>query len=225
MRFQLETEQSSQKYFPETVGTLRRCPHCGSARPAFTRAHAVPEGVYSNVTGKKNYWAIYQCSTCALPITLWHKRVSRQANSSHYFHEYEIIPATWVADDSVPANARRYLEQAQATIGAPDASVVMSASAIDAMLKEKGLVDGSLYKRIKEAVEGGLLTNDMSKWAHLVRLNSNNPRHADGSNPHMTTTDATLSLQFAKAIAEVLFVLPSRMPEAEGTSSANYTDD
>jgi hypothetical protein len=114
---------------------------------------------------------------------------------------------------SIPETAKKYLNQAQDTLSSPDASVVMSASAIDALLKSKGLMEGSLYKRIDRAVNDGLLTKDMSEWAHLVRLNSNQPRHADVESPHLTEKDARLSLDFAKALAEILFALPSKMPK------------
>jgi hypothetical protein len=83
------------------------------------------------------------------------------------------------------------------------------------MLKVKGLTEGTLYKRIDQAVTNGILTKDMSAWAHQVRLNSNNPRHADIEKPNLSAEDAKLSLEFARALAEVLFVLPSKMPKPE----------
>ena len=83
------------------------------------------------------------------------------------------------------------------------------------MLKSLGLSDGVLHRRIEEAVSQGYLTKEMSRWAHNVRLNSNNPRHADVSKPHITQAEAQNALAFAKAIAEILFVLPSRIPTIE----------
>jgi hypothetical protein len=88
----------------------------------------------------------------------------------------------------------------------------MSASSIDAMLKEHGLKDGTLYARIDEAVKAGVLTQKMADWAHRVRLDSNNPRHVDEKNPHMSPEDAKRAFDFANALAEYLFILPSRMP-------------
>ncbi|WP_369126389.1 DUF4145 domain-containing protein [Roseovarius nitratireducens] len=95
---------------------------------------------------------------------------------------------------------------------APDASVVMSASSIDAMLKDHGLENGSLYTRIDEAVTQGLITQKMADWAHRVRLDSNNPRHADTTTPHMADEDAKRAFDYAKALTEYLYLLPSRMP-------------
>lgn len=89
----------------------------------------------------------------------------------------------------------------------------MSASALDAMLKDKGLVEGSLYSRINNAVEMQILTKEMADWANQVRIDSNNPRHADDNIPHMTIADARRALEFSKTIAEILYVLPSKMPK------------
>ena len=46
----------------------------------------------------------------------------------------------------------------------------MSTSAVDAMLKDNGLVNGSLYDRINEAVTQGLFTKKMGEWVHRIRL-------------------------------------------------------
>jgi len=88
----------------------------------------------------------------------------------------------------------------------------MSASSIDAMLKDNNLSEGSLYTRIDQAVTNGILTQKMADWAHRVRLDANNPRHADASTPHMTADDAKRAFDFANALTEYLYLLPSRMP-------------
>jgi hypothetical protein len=128
----------------------------------------------------------------------------------------EIFPAAWEVDEIVPERIRSYLSQAHQTLSAPDASVVMSASSIDAMLKDNGLIDGSLYHRIDRAVGEGILTQKMADWAHRVRLDANNPRHADNATPHMTREDARRAFDFANALTEYLYVLPSKMPPVDG---------
>lgn len=87
----------------------------------------------------------------------------------------------------------------------------MSASAVDAMLKERGYSDGSLYARIDKAIADHIITEDMAKWAHHVRLEANDQRHADAGAPLPTKEDAERSLEFAMALAEFLFVLPARV--------------
>jgi len=88
---------------------------------------------------------------------------------------------------------------------------MLSASAVDAMLKIKGYTEGSLYLRIEKAVEDHLITNEMATWAHEVRLDANDQRHADQAATLPTQQDATRVIEFASALAEFLFVLPSRI--------------
>ena len=86
------------------------------------------------------------------------------------------------------------------------------------MLKEFGLVKGSLYDRIDEAVKNNHLTQPMGAWAHEVRLGSNRPRHADAKNPHVSAEEAKQAVEFADALANFLFVLTKRIEK--GTEAA-----
>jgi hypothetical protein len=122
----------------------------------------------------------------------------------------------------LPETARRYLQQAMETLHAPDAAAVMAGSAVDAMLKDLGLTEGSVYERIDQAVDKHILTEAMGKWAHHVRLESNRPRHADGKNPHVSPEQANQSVEFADALGQFLFVLPSRVTKGiEATKKAD----
>jgi hypothetical protein len=84
-------------------------------------------------------------------------------------------------------------------------------SAVDAMLKEKGHQEGTLNQRINKSVEDHLLTQEMGDWAHHVRLEANDPRHADKDADIPTQEQAEQSIEFTEALAEILFVLPSRV--------------
>ena len=79
------------------------------------------------------------------------------------------------------------------------------------MLKIKGYIDGSLYTRIEKAAADHVITEDMSKWAHDVRLDANDQRHADQAAKLPTETDASRAVDFATALAEIMFVLPTRV--------------
>ena len=116
-----------------------------------------------------------------------------------------------MAAAEIPDPARRFLQQAMETLHAPDAAAVMAGSAVDAMLKHFNLIDGSVYKRIDEAVSQHILTASMGEWAHEVRLGSNRPRHSDAENPHVSQQQAQQSVEFAEALAHFLFVLSSRV--------------
>jgi hypothetical protein len=122
-----------------------------------------------------------------------------------------IYPDARSAAPEIPEPARTYLQQALETLHAPDAAAVMAGSAVDAMLKHFKLTEGSVYKRIDQAVEKHILTESMGEWAHEVRLGSNRPRHADADNPHVSSAEAAQSVEFAEALGHFLFVLSSRV--------------
>ena len=92
----------------------------------------------------------------------------------------------------------------------------------DAMLKHFKLIDGSVYKRIDEAVSQHILTAAMGEWAHEVRLGSNRPRHSDAENPHVSPQQAQQAVEFAEALGHFLFVLSSRVNK--GIEDAKTTE-
>jgi hypothetical protein len=114
-------------------------------------------------------------------------------------------------DEDIPSMARAYLEQAANSIHAPAGAVMLAASAVDAMLKAMGLSNGSLNARINEAAATHLITAEMSAWAHEVRLDANDQRHADADMLLPTANDARKALDFAFALGQFLFALPARV--------------
>ncbi len=104
---------------------LGRCPHCGVDHPSLPRHQGFEtEGVS---TKEKRYWSTYVCTRCGGVIT---------ASSPHDGAEItRIYPGPDEVSDSVPNPARQYLTQAIDSVHAPAASVMVAASAVDAMLK------------------------------------------------------------------------------------------
>jgi hypothetical protein len=123
----------------------------------------------------------------------------------------EIYPADPTVDEAIPGKARELLRQALSSLAAPSGAIMLAASAVDAMLKAKNLATGSLYERIEKAADAHLLTEDMAKWAHQVRLDANDQRHADEDAALPTGTDARHTVAFAAALGEFLFALPARV--------------
>ena len=122
-----------------------------------------------------------------------------------------IFPVTKTVDADVPEPARTFLQQAFESLHAPDAAAMVAGSAVDAMLKKLGYLQGSLYSRIDRALADGKLTQGMADWAHEVRLGSNRPRHSDEKSPHVSREEAKQSVEFAEALATFLFVLTARI--------------
>lgn len=88
---------------------------------------------------------------------------------------------------------------------------MLTASAVDAMLKAQGYKEGSLYNRIDKAAEEHVITTNMAMWAHEIRLEANEQRHADDSVSLPTEVEAKRCLDFAVALGQFMFVLPSRV--------------
>lgn len=186
---------------------LERCPCCGVATPLISRQGAIST---STSRGKNRQWQIFGCRSCGgalLAEVQGEKAVS-------------LVPEPSEVDAVVPERPREYLSQALGSLGQPAGAIMLAASAVDAMLKVKGLTEGSLYARIDQAAKQHLITADMAKWAHQVRLDANDQRHADLATSLPTEEEARLTVRFADALAEFLFVIPARvtrgLEEAKG---------
>ena len=123
----------------------------------------------------------------------------------------EWFPFAKSINEDIPERPRTYLKQALESLHAPSGAVMLASSCVDAMLRAKGYRDGSLYARIEKAANDHLITSEMSKWAHDVRLDANDQRHADEQSALPSSDDAVRVIDFASALAELLFVLPGRI--------------
>ncbi|WP_292932063.1 DUF4145 domain-containing protein [Novosphingobium sp. PASSN1] len=165
------------------------------------------------------YTILGQCSQCR-KCTLFEGYTARsKLNSAGQVTSLEIFrcfPEAKRASDDIPVRARNYLQQALDSRHAPDGAIMLAASAIDWMLKEKGYKDGSLYSRIEKASQDGLFTSEMRDWAHEIRLSANDPRHADEDYFGSTIEQVDQIIQFAESLGEYLFVLPARIRKWKG---------
>ena len=189
----------------KTLNNIDRCPHCSVANPFLGELWTQ---VVSAANGhNKRHWASFLCTKCG--------NVCLAAGPPNYGLNYgapdKFFPTSKTAHEDIPETARKFLQQAFDTLHAPDAAAVMAGSAVDAMLKHHGYIDGSLYSRIDKALSDHLLTQGMADWAHNVRLGSNRPRHVDSDAPHVNSDEALQSVEFAEALGQFLFVLTARV--------------
>ena len=178
---------------------LTRCPHCAVAAPNVNYIHEA----HTDSSNKSNArsWRIYCCRTCGGLITA----SARNINGTIL----QIFPELDEVDTSIPEKARQLLSQAIQSQHAPAGAVMLCASAVDAMLKDKKLIEGSLYKRIDKAASDHLITAEMATWAHQIRLEANDQRHADEHAKLPGDSDAKKCIEFAKALGRFLFELPA----------------
>ena len=180
---------------------LEHCPHCSVANPnLFVNAWTETK---DHLGQRFRMWGVYVCGTCGGVVTAYSSGQNGPV-INHYPASDEIQP-------DIPAKPREYLRQARNSFHAPAGSIMLCASAVDAMLKIKGLTEGSLYSRIEKAAEQHIITEEMSKWAHEVRLDANDQRHADEDADLPGEADAKRAFDFALSLAEIMFVLPAKV--------------
>ena len=196
----------------ESLLGVSRCPHCGIADP-FLRMLWRSENLRRSDQRLGRNWATYLCASCFSVVLV---RTALGNEDTKVIDA--IFPNLPKVSGELPDTARNYLGQALGSLHSPDGAAMLSGAAVDAMLKAKGLESGSVYERIEKAVDEGVLTRDMAEWAHEVRLGSNRPRHADKDRPHVTREEAGQSVEFARVLGQVLFVLPASI--ARGKKAA-----
>jgi hypothetical protein len=187
---------------------LNRCPHCNVDKPSLGLTGRFKTTAHDGRNAR--FWCTYSCYRCGGVILAAAKNEGGLA--------IEMYPTSAIIHESIPSPARDYLAQAIDSLHSPAGSVMLSASSVDAMLKAKSYKEGNLYERINKAAKDHLITDEMALWAHEVRLDANEQRHADELSPLPTDMDAKKCVEFILALAEFLFVLPSRV--SRGRESA-----
>ena len=182
---------------------LDRCPHCRVSHPLLAMSADFHTTEHSG--DNPRHWRCYNCSSCGGVVTA----TALKDDGSRSVIEY--YPRLQTTDEAIPDRARDYLNQAIESLHAPAGAVMLCASSVDAMLKEKNYKEGSLYERIDEAAKDHLITSEMAAWAHEIRLDANDQRHADESAGLPTQAETEKCIAFTKALGEFLFVLPSRV--------------
>jgi len=190
---------------------LDRCPHCSVALPTIHRLWG-PQETTNFRGGNKKFWAIHQCASCGGVVL-----ACSPGASSNERDIDNIWPQLNTVHDAIPQKAREYLSQAIASQHAPAGAVMLTASSIDSMLKDKGYTEGNLYSRIDSAAQKHLITQEMAAWAHEIRLDANDQRHADEEAPLPSEADAEKAIEFARALAQFLYVLPARVQRGRTT--------
>lgn len=189
--------------------TLDRCPHCNVDTPSLGQVFL--HSTQNHAGQNPRIWGIYQCARCGGLVIA----AATQQNGK----VKEVYPASRIVDDAIPIKAKAYLEQALSSLHAPAGAIMLAASAVDAMLKEKKYTIGSLYERIDQAAQAKAITDDMAKWAHKVRLDANDQRHADEAAALPTEPEAKMTVDFALALGEFMFVLPARIQKGLAPST------
>lgn len=178
---------------------LDRCPHCHVSHPNLPLSWATKT---ANSEGRNiRNWNCYVCTVCGGMVVACAGQLGG--------HVDQYFPIQGSIDKDLPPRAQEFLKQA--TESAPVGAVMCAASAVDAMLKAANYKEGSLYERIDKAAKEHVITNDMATWAHEVRLDANDQRHADDAATISTPEDAERVIAFTKALGQFMFVIPAKV--------------
>ncbi len=117
---------------------LGKCPYCSVDNPNFT----LNAGFITMADNGSNQrqWKVYSCKRCGGVVSA--------GGNPHTQKVFEVYPSPATVDDVLPSKVKTFLQQAMDSIFAPAGSLMLCASSVDAMLKDKGYNQGSLYKRI-----------------------------------------------------------------------------
>src|SRR5687767_11332834 len=110
----------------DVLDGVRRCPHCGVARPLLSRIWGsellVKQGEHY---GRR--WASYKCSSCAQVL------LARTHLGNEGTLEIErTYPAVSSAAAELPDRARAYLDQAYESLSSPDGAAMLAGASVDA---------------------------------------------------------------------------------------------
>lgn len=181
---------------------LERCPYCNVASPNLAKMWETDTVTHKN--DNRRWWKVYACKTCGGLVT-----ASSKENNSGDIYEY--YPISKTVDDAIPSPSKEYLLQALDSLHAPAGCIMLCTSSVDSMLRIKNYKEGTLYSRINKAAEDHLITDEMSQWSHKVRLDTDDQQYADEKVELPKYDDAQRTLDFVLALAEYLFVLPSKV--------------
>lgn len=190
---------------------MSRCPHCKVDTPSLIKKWTYKTRDFAG--SNQRTWVVYECSRCGGLIT---------AGSNDILGEVtELYPSSKDVNPEIPEKARNYLSQALNSLHSPAGAVMLSASSVDAMLKAKGYTEGSLNTRINDAAKDNLITKEMATWAHQVRLDANDQRHADEEAELPTENEAKKTMEFTTALGDFLFTLPAMVSRGIKESKTN----
>lgn len=189
---------------------LDRCPHCSVDTPHLQRQYKFTTP--NKLTATPRFWGLFTCNRCGGTV------LTEEVDTAPLTNVLTYYPSIREVDNSVPESARQYLDDAYKTKGVPSGCIMLAASSIDAMLKDKGFIEGSLHNRIGEAAKAKIITDSMKDWAHQIRLEANDIRHADINATKPTSKDAERILEFTSALAKFLYELPALVNKGIETS-------
>lgn len=192
------------------------CPYCKvhvnfSWTGATSGGGSLTNYLEAHFRNEKGVWVIGVCTSCKNCVLINGSQEDRHL-ISHKIYPY---PLPSPVNEKIPSLIKKELEEAKLcfSVGAFNASAVMSRRSLQRACKEKGATKKELYDQIAELADKKTITEDMKDLAHTVRLVGN-----DGAHPNdidVSDQEAKEILELAEQFMGVVFVAPARVREIQ----------
>lgn len=174
---------------------------------------------YATADGK--FWeAAFRCDFCQYlnigTIPKSAAQITAAADSVFNENSDQMTPISWLPKKSrwkeyqdVPANIASAASEAYAcfSINANRSAVLLARTTVEAIAKEHGITDGSLYHKIEQMQQDGIIPNTLRDEAHEIRLLGNDMAHGDLNVP-VDEQDAADILGFLDSLLDYVYQLP-----------------
>ncbi|MCH9845237.1 MAG: DUF4145 domain-containing protein [Alphaproteobacteria bacterium] len=209
---------------------LPACPHCKVKVPYMKKLSSefhknIPKYEFFGQFGPgitDFLWYFYKCNVCNECVMIYATNIT---NDNHFYVllSHPSSNNKIIEHEAIPKHIRLALKDSSES-PAPS-SIVMTTSAIDAMLMDKGDYNDrlSFHDKIEQALQDNLIPEDIAIWAHKIRINSNDVRHPTNAKTDTRPTDeeAKQAFNFATILAEIFYIYPSLIPVKDTEESQN----
>jgi hypothetical protein len=196
------------------------CPYCGTTRVAFELFSE------SWVSRSQRWHVCARCNYCAgLAVLEFKAGPDEDEKPSKYYSwasERYIIESVFPAPGGefpahLPEEVAKFFKQgADNTPANPDAAGTMFRKALEAMLRDKYPgAKGRLLERIDQAAKAGVLTTELARYAHTIRLEGNEAAHGD-----YEEADADRLRSFTTLVLQYVYTLPGMQAQIDAEASA-----
>jgi Domain of unknown function (DUF4145) len=182
------------------------CPFC-EEQGNFKVAHHA-EKKKSNGSKVLNFDTL-ECGSCSgYVLCLW--------SAGHGLHAFRVLPWPLKYDkhpDNWPEPVGRFWLQAKRSCTASnwDAAAVMTRSAMQLALRDKGAQGANLKKEIEHLANEGLLPPLMKEWADVLRVLGNDSAHPTPEQAATSSRDAQDAMKYLDFLLEYLYDLPDQI--------------
>lgn len=154
-----------------------------------------------------NTWTLYFCITCRNIIL--EKSIFEDLGFPE--ESYEIVyPPTVDIDGAIPESiAKTFIAAKQVQNKSNNASVLLLRSTLEKIAKDKGASGETLFDKMKELSDNGIIPSMLDKMATILRKTGNAVAHGD----EVDFNDYTVNtlIDFTETIMNYIYVLPAKI--------------